>query len=118
MGRPVMKWQILAKNPDCAAQFYTRLFGWSVSADNPLGYRMIDTGSSKGIPGGIWPAPPDAPSFVQLFVEVEDVAATLDQARELGGNIVIPPAKLPGGDEMAVFVDPEGIPIAVYRPGA
>ena len=52
MGRPVTQWQILAKDPERLADFYGRLFAWKVSADNPLGYRQADTGSTKGIPRG------------------------------------------------------------------
>ena len=37
-----MRWQILAKNPDQESAFYSKLFGWSVNSDNPLGYRQID----------------------------------------------------------------------------
>src|SRR6185295_20390029 len=65
MGDSVMRWQILAKDPDKAAEFYTRLFDWKVNDDNALGYRMIDTGSERGIQGGIWPSPPEGHSFVQ-----------------------------------------------------
>jgi predicted enzyme related to lactoylglutathione lyase len=115
MGQPVTQFQILAKDPDRAAHFYATLFNWTVSADNPLGYRQLNTGSERGIQGGIWPSPPDRRSFVQLFVEVDDVAATLDRAREMGGGMVIPPSKLPGGDEMAVMLDPEGIPVGLWK---
>lgn len=118
MGRPVMRWQILAKDPDRAAKFYATLFGWTVNADNPLGYRAIDTGSTRGIPGGIWPSPPEGHSFVQLFVEVDDVGAHLGRAEALGARVVIPAQKLPDGEEMAVLVDPEGVPFAVFRPAA
>lgn len=116
MGRPVTQFQILAKDPDRAARFYTALFDWTVNADNPLGYRQLDTGAARGIQGGIWPSPPDGHSFVQLFVEVEDVTATLEKAREMGGNMVIPPSKLPGGEEMAVMLDPEGIAVGLWKP--
>ena len=75
MSNPVMQFQILSKTPDETAQFYSALFGWSVDADNPMGYRRIDTGSPQGIQGGIWPAPPQAPNFVQLFIAVEDMKA-------------------------------------------
>ena len=34
----------------------------------------------RRVGGGIWPAPPKAPSFVQLFIEVEDVAAAEPEA--------------------------------------
>lgn len=115
-GRPVIQWQILAKDPDRAVAFYGELFGWRVNADNPLGYRRIDTGSARGIPGGIWPSPPEGHAFVQLFVEVDDVRTMLERAQTLGSTVVIPPQVLPGGETMAVFVDPEGIPMALFQP--
>lgn len=97
MGRPVVQWQMLSSNPDQMAAFYGALFGWSVDQNNPMGYRQIDTGSGRGIGGGIWPAPPGAKSFVQLFVEVEDMAATVESAVKLGGKVLFPPQSLPGG---------------------
>lgn len=116
MGKPVMQWQILSKNPESSATFYSKLFDWKVNADNPLGYRMIDTGSKRGINGGIWPSPPDGHAFVQLFVEVDDMSATVKKATGLGAKVLIPPQTLPGGDELAILHDPEGIPLGIYRP--
>ncbi|MGE0431979.1 MAG: VOC family protein [Planctomycetota bacterium] len=114
MGQPVMSWQILTKNPDRLATFYTQLFDWSVDDANPLGYREISTGSERGIGGGIWPAPPEAHSFVQLFVEVERVATTIEACTSLGGTVLIPAQKLPRGEEMAILRDPEGISFGVF----
>lgn len=51
MGDPVVQWQIISKEPDKHAAFYRAVFGWNISADNPLGYRAADTGSTKGIQG-------------------------------------------------------------------
>lgn len=115
MGKPVMRWQILAKSPDKAAEFYTKLFDWNVNADNTLGYRMIDTGSEGGIQGGISPSPPEGHSFVQLYIEVEDVAGSVAKATAMGASVIVPPQKLPDGDELAIVLDPEGIPFAVFR---
>lgn len=116
MGRPVTHFQILAKRPDEAARFYAELFGWSVNADNPLGYRVIDTGSKTGVQGGIWPSPPEGHAFVQLFVEVEDITARVAKVTELGGRVVVPPQKLPGGETMSVILDREGIPFGLMEP--
>ena len=113
MGNPVTKWQILAKDPERTEAFYGQLFGWTVNRDNALGYRMVDTGSKRGIPGGIWPSPPEGHAFVQLFVEVEDLAAHLDRARALGAQIVIPLSKLPWRRD-GVILDPDGIPVALH----
>lgn len=115
MGSPVMQFQILSKAPEETARFYASLFGWKIDANNPMGYRQIDTGSKEGIQGGIWPAPPQSSNFVQLFMRVANVAEAVKQAQELGAKLLIPPTVLPGGDEMAVLHDPQGMPFAVLR---
>ena len=63
-----------------------------------------------------WPAPGDASSFVQLFVEVEDLAAAVGKAVSLGGRVIIPPQVLPDGDALAILHDPEGIPFGLTKP--
>jgi len=115
MANPVMQFQIISKKPEETASFYSDLFGWTIDADNPMGYRRIDTGSTDGIQGGIWPAPPQAPNFVQLFVSVSDVRSSVQKAEELGARVLIPPTLLPEGDEMAVMHDPGGMSFAVWR---
>jgi hypothetical protein len=34
------------------------------------------------------------------------------------GKVIIPPQKLPDGDEMAVILDLEGIPVGLFKPAA
>ena len=116
MPNPVTRFQILSKTPDETAKFYVELLGWRVSADNPLEYRQINTGSEVGIQGGIWPAPSGAPNFVQLFVSVEDVTASVRKAQELGAQVVVPPTMLAQGDETAILVDPQGMSFGVWKP--
>jgi len=110
-----MQFQMISKKPEETAAFYSTLFGWTIDANNPMGYRRIDTGTAEGIQGGIWPAPPQAPDFVQFFVAVSDVKASVQKAEELGAKLLIPPTVLPEGDEMAVMHDPGGISFAVWR---
>ena len=114
MGRPVVQWQMIAKDPERLATFYSRLFGWTIDADNALGYRQVRTGSEKGIQGGIWPAPPEAPAFVQLFVEVEDLGGSVAEATALGAEVIVPPQALPDGDALTILRDPAGIPFGMY----
>jgi predicted enzyme related to lactoylglutathione lyase len=116
MGNAVTQFQILSKSPDETAQFYSGLFEWSVSANNPLEYRQIDTGSTVGIQGGIWPAPSQSPNFVQLFVTVDDVSASVKKAEEMGAQLLVPPTTLPEGDEMAILLDPQQMSFGVWKP--
>lgn len=117
MASPVVRFQILSKAPDETAQFYSALFEWTVDAGNSMGYRQIHTGSAEGIQGGIWPAPPQAPTFVQIFIAVGDVAAAARKAQDMGARLIIPATKLPDGDEMAVLLDPQGMSFAVCKLG-
>lgn len=115
MGNPVIQFQILSQTPDEIARFYSTLFGWSVNDDNPLGYREISTGSSHGIQGGIWPAPPQASTFVQLFMAVDDVKTCVKNAKDLGAKLIIPPTVLPSGEELAVMHDPQGMAFGIMK---
>ena len=115
MGQPVMQFQLLARDPDTLTAFYGKLFGWRVNADNAMGYRMLDTGSDRGIKGGVWPIGDDGHPLVQLFVEVDDVPASAVQAEQLGGQIIIPPQVLPDGDEMAIVMDTEGLSFGLVK---
>ncbi|HBY63635.1 MAG TPA: hypothetical protein DEH78_27735 [Solibacterales bacterium] len=110
-----MHFQILSKDPDGTARFCQDLFGWQVDAGNPMGYRRIHTGSDEGIQGGIWPAPPQASAFVQLFIAADDARAMADRAVSLGAKLLIPPTKLPEGGELAVLLDPQGLPFALWQ---
>jgi predicted enzyme related to lactoylglutathione lyase len=113
MPNPVMQFQVISSNPATQSDFYSRVFDWKIGADNALGYRTVDTGSAQGIGGGFWPAPPGVPTFVQLFIEVGDIAETVKQVQGAGGEVLIPPQTLPDGDQMAVLRDPQGLSFGV-----
>jgi predicted enzyme related to lactoylglutathione lyase len=112
----VTHWQMLSKDPDRTAAFYSALFGWTVSQANGLGYRTIDTGGGLG--GGLWPVPASAPEGVQLYVQVADIDAALARTVELGGSIVMPKQVLPDGDAMALALDPLGRSFGLTTPRA
>jgi predicted enzyme related to lactoylglutathione lyase len=101
----VGQWQVLARDPKRAADFYKACFGWTTRDRNSLGYRSILDG---GLAGGIWPLPQGTP-FVQLFVNVPDVDAAVAHAVQSGGRVALEKQVLPDGDEMAIILDPEGI---------
>jgi hypothetical protein len=113
MTNQITHWQIISPEPDKVAAFYQKLFAWNLTAANALGYREFKTGGA--IDGGVWPAPPGKPGFVQLHVEVADIEATVARAEKLGAKVVVPKSVLPDGDAMAVLLDPTGIPFVVCR---
>ena len=114
MSHPVVQWQMVAKDPEAAAKFYGKLFGWKISANNALGYRQVETGEG-GTSGGIWTSPPEGHSFVQLFVSVPNVAASAEQAMKLGAKVIVPATALPDGDTIAILADPAGITFGMVQ---
>ena len=116
MGDPVVQFQIVAKDPDAVARFYSAMFGWRIRTDNALGYRMIETGSDRGIGGGVWPSPPEGHNLVQLFIEVADIDASIEKALAHGGKVIVPKSVLPDGDALAIVLDPAGLSFGLYTP--
>ena len=112
MKNPVVRWQVISPDPDASSRFLSQLFGWKTTRDNALGYREVKAGEG-GINGGIWPAPEGVKPFVQLFVQVDDVDEAVAKATALGATLIVPKSVLPAGDEMAVVLDPQGLPIAI-----
>jgi len=106
MAHPVIHWEIGGKNGERLSTFYSHLFGWH-SSPAEAGYWLVPP-QVGGIGGGIMSVEGDVPPHVTLYVSVEDLAATLDRAVELGGRIVRTPTPIPGVGSFALFEDPEG----------
>jgi hypothetical protein len=100
---------MLSPQPDKVAGFYQKLFSWKVANANALGYRELRPGEEDAMNGGIWPAPPESPTFVQLIIEVEDIDATIAKAEKVGAKVLVPKSILPDGDVMAAMQDPCGM---------
>jgi uncharacterized protein len=111
---PVLEWQMVTKDPDAAAAFYGGLFGWTIDSNNALGYRRVATGGD-GMNGGIWPAPPEGHNLVQLFIGVDSVTEFYSRAQQMGAKTIVPPQMLPDGDELAIMLDPLGMPFGVIK---
>jgi hypothetical protein len=111
-ARPVVHWEIVARDPEAQANFYRRLCHWE-----------IGEGPIMGIPAGLGgPEPGPAGhirqgdrSGVSLYVQVRNLRASLERAVELGGRLVAEPFDVPGGPTLAVVDDPEGIPLVLVQ---
>jgi uncharacterized protein len=115
MGKPVVHWEITARNAGRLEGFYSDLFEWSVRADSPVSYRQIDTGSDSGISGGIAETDGSWPNGALFYVQVDDVDSYLSKAKTLGASTLLPPTEVPGSSRIAIFRDPEGVPVGLVQ---
>jgi len=68
--------------------------------------------------GGIGADMQAGAGYVTIYVEVDDLAAALKKAEELGGKTLMPPMDVPGGPQIAKFADPEGHMIGLVKAGS
>jgi predicted enzyme related to lactoylglutathione lyase len=114
--------ELTTTDPAAAAEFYGKLFGWTVKAPDAAmgGYRVVNIGDAgvAGIMANPEGAPPMPPHW-GCYVTVSDVDQTLERCTSLGGKVLVPPMEVPGVGRMAVLQDPQGAVLSViaYKMG-
>lgn len=111
-ARPVVHWEIEAVDPHRIRKFYQALFNWSID-DGPI--MNIEAGVGGPEPGPAGHIRKSDRSGVTLYVQVHDLSASLEKARDLGGAIVMPAFDVPGGPTIAAITDPEGNPVTLVQ---
>ena len=114
-GVPVTWFEIMGK--DASIQdFYRELFEWKITDMAPApGYGTVGW-EEWGFGGGIGTIPGHHQSYVTIYPEVADVAATLKKVVEFGGSVVMEPTDMPEvGVQTAAFTDPDGNMIGAYK---
>jgi uncharacterized protein len=112
MPNPVVHFEIGAQDAAKLRAFYRDLFGWQFDLSDP-GYGSIAE-TDDGIGGGIMQIRETMAPYVTIYVAVDDLGATLDRVRELGGAEVVPPTPIPHTGEFAMFRDPQGHLIGLF----
>jgi uncharacterized protein len=110
-GMPVDWFEVLGDDPERSQRFYAEIFGWQ-SAAQVQGYHMIDTGSDRGIRGGIGTGRQG--TWATVYARVPDVAAALARAAELGGSREYGPDAMGEGMQIGAVRDPAGNVLGVY----
>ena len=112
MGRPVVHFEIGCRDRAKTAQFFSSLFGWQMQPNGPA--TDIDTASKNGIAGHLTSLGHDPEHYTMFYVDVDDVQAYLDKAKELGGKTVVGPIAIPTGT-FAWFSDIDGNMIGLLK---
>lgn len=111
-GAPVDWFEILGTDPGRSQRFYSEIFGWQLSDAGP-GYGMVDTGTARGIRGGIGIG--QLGPWATVYANVGDVEAVLTHAIELGGTREYGPVAVDDHMQTGVLRDPAGNVFGVYH---
>ncbi len=116
MANPVVHWELWSRSPDRVSDFYSKVFGWDIQPTPQLNYRYVDTQTDRGIKGGIiQPEEGPLPGNMTFYIDVDDLAAYRDKIVEAGGRILVEQVEVPGMGSFALFEDPEGRVVGIWK---
>jgi predicted enzyme related to lactoylglutathione lyase len=110
--RPVVHFEIRARDPDALAPFYEQLFHWTIH-EGPI--RFFEAGLGGPEPGPAGHLRRDERPGVTIYVQVRDLDASLALAESLGGSVTLGRFDVPGGPTIAGITDPEGNPVTLVQ---
>jgi predicted enzyme related to lactoylglutathione lyase len=115
MASPVLHFEIGCRDQTKAAAFYRAVFDWEIGPGaNPA---ALDIAPQAGGIGGHFTSLGHEPEhYVTIYIQVTDIAATLDAIVAQGGEKVVGPIALPGGGAFAWFKDPDGTTFGLSSP--
>ena len=107
--------EIPATDVGASAEFYTKVFRWTVRVRGD-GARAFD--DTTGAVSGTWVLgrPPSREAGLLAYVMVDDIDRTLENVSAGGGQVVTQRTALSGGgDAFATFRDPAGNLLGLYQ---
>ncbi len=114
MGQPVVHFEVTGKDAAKLRDFYSKLFDWKIEVDPNMGYGMVEP-AEGGIGGGIMQAQGDMPGYLTFYVAVDDLQAYLNKAESMGAKTIVPPTPIPAVGSFAMFNDPEGNLVGLFK---
>lgn len=111
-ARPVVHWEIEARDTERLRAFYSALFNWTIG-EGPI--MSIPAGIGGPEPGPAGHIRAGEGGRVTLYVQVRDLRESLDRTAALGGTVVMEPVDLPDAPTLAAITDPEGNPVMLVQ---
>ena len=112
--------ELMTPDTTAAINFYTKVVGWTTTPwEGEIPYTMWTT--PTGMVGGLMALGAEmkargVPPHWLAYVTTPDTDATLQQVKELGGQVKMPGTDIPKVGRFGVFSDPQGAVIAAFTP--
>lgn len=116
-NHPIVHIELSARDREAAGKFYSTVFGWKVEQIPEMDYATFATGESKDLVGGGFnPITPENPAgTVLVYINADDIDATLAAITANGGKILAPQQEIPTVGWFALFADPTGNKMALFK---
>jgi predicted enzyme related to lactoylglutathione lyase len=115
MDHKIVHIEISAKDRKELSKFYADVFGWEMKHIDDMDYTTFKAGD--GVAGGFNPVNEQNPAgTVTVYIETDDVTASLQAVQNAGGTILMPEMEIPNTGKFGIFRDPQGNMLAVFMP--
>jgi uncharacterized protein len=113
-------YELVTTDAEAAKAFYTSVMGWGAwDASAPGRPYVLFTADNVAV-GGLMSLPQDArdmgvaPTWIG-YVGVDDVDASAERAKRLGGTVHVPPTNVGNISRFAIFSDPQTARLALFK---
>lgn len=109
--------ELMTTDTDKAADFYSKLFGWSANTHGgPMPYTEFKNGETHA--GGMMQIGPHmgpVPPHWGIYFAVEDCDATAQKATSLGAQPIVPPMDIEKVGRFSTISDPQGAVFSIIK---
>ncbi|NJD58619.1 MAG: VOC family protein [Anaerolineales bacterium] len=106
--------ELAAKDRKALSKFYADVFGWEIEHIDGMNYTTFKAGD--GVGGGFNPVTDQNPAgTVIVYINTDDVTASLNQVMKAGGTILVPEMEIPNTGKFGIFRDPQGNMIGLFK---
>ena len=111
---------LMTSNMARSQEFYTALFGWNYEAgdEEKYGGYVMAFKDGKSV-AGLMQSQPDSgyPDVWSTYLRVDDIAASIEAAKNAGRIVYLEPMDVPEQGKMAMLGDPSGASIGLWEFG-
>lgn len=106
--------ELSAKDRKALSKFYADVFGWELQHLDDMNYTTFKAG--EGVAGGFNPVTETNPAgTVLIYIDTDDVTASLNDIQKAGGTIISPEMEIPNTGKFGIFRDPQGNMIGLFK---
>ena len=106
--------ELSAKDRKALSKFYADVFGWELQHMDDMNYTTFKAGD--GVAGGFNPVTETNPAgTVLIYIDTDDVTASLKDIQKAGGTIIAPEMEIPNTGKFGIFRDPQGNMIGLFK---
>lgn len=115
MEHKIVHIEISANDRNALSKFYADLFGWEIEHLDAMNYSTFRAGD--GVGGGFNPVTENNPvGTIIVYIETDNVTATLREVENAGGTILVPETEIPDTGKFGLFRDPQGNTMGLFMP--